>query len=265
MLAYARIGDGPVLVKAGNWMNHLEYEAGHPPWQWWWRELAREFSLVRYDQRGNGLSDRDVAELDFERLVDDLDSLTAALGLERFALLGISQGCAVSAAYAARRPERVSHLVLYGGYVRGWRRRGSAEEVKRGEAFTTLIEQGWGQDNPAFRQLFTTMFLPDGTPEDVDAFNELQRISVSPQTAARLHEALGEVDVSDALPRIAAPTLVLHVRDDARAPFEQGRAFAAGIPGARLVALPGRNHLLLPTDASWPRLFAEIRDFVKGP
>ncbi len=261
-LAYSRIGRGPVMVKAANWANHLEYEMLHPPWRPWWRELAARFELVRYDQRGNGLSDRDVSDVSFEKFVDDLETVVDALGLERFALLGISQGCAVSVAYAHRHPERVSHLILYGGYVRGWRLRGDAQEVARGEAMSTLIGQGWGQDNPAFRQLFTTMFRPDATPEELEHFNELQRRAASPEHARRLFEAFGTIDVSSMLQDISTPALVLHCRDDARAPFDEGRTFAARIPSARFVPLEGRNHLLAPSDASWNRLFQEIRAFV---
>ncbi|MDX1434659.1 MAG: alpha/beta fold hydrolase [Gammaproteobacteria bacterium] len=260
-IAYSIMGDGRPLVKAANWMNHLEYEVSHPPMQAWWAELSANYRLIRYDQRGNGLSDAEIGAADFEMLVDDLSSLIDDLGLERFALLGISQSCAVSVAYAVRHPERVACMILYGGYVRGWRKRG-VEEHERGLAFNTLIKQGWGQDNPAYRQLFASMFMPDASADVMAAFNEQQRIAVTADNAVRLHDLFGLVDVSALLPRVATPTLVAHCRDDARAPFAQGRAFAAGIPGSRFVPLPGRNHLLQPGEPAWRRLFDEMFAFV---
>jgi pimeloyl-ACP methyl ester carboxylesterase/DNA-binding winged helix-turn-helix (wHTH) protein len=250
-LAYSSIGAGPPLVKAANWMNHLEFEIHNPPWQHWWHALSRHNELFRYDQRGNGLSDWDAEDISFEAFVRDLESVIESTGHERFALLGISQGCAISVAYAARHPQRVSHLILYGGYVKGWRLRGDPEEIKRGEAFMTLMAQGWGQDNSAYRQLFTSMFMPDGTVEQMKSFNELERLSASPRNATRLLSAFGDFDVSALLPKVSAPTLVLHCRNDARAPFEQGRAVAAGIRNARFVPLEGRNHIMLPDEPAW--------------
>ena len=261
-LAFSSIGDGPPLVKAANWMNHLEYEITNPPWQHWWAGLSAEHQLVRYDQRGNGLSDWDVDDISFERFVDDLESLVDALGLERFALLGISQGCGVSVAYAVRHPERVSHLILYGGYAQGWCKRGP-EERKQGEALKTLMEQGWGQENPAFRQLFASMFMPEASPEEMDAFNAMQRLSVTAENAARLHDCFGNTDVVELLPQVTVPTLVLHCREDARAPFSQGRTFAARIPHAKFVPLEGRNHILLPGDPAWARFQKEVSDFCR--
>jgi class 3 adenylate cyclase/pimeloyl-ACP methyl ester carboxylesterase len=262
-LAYSMLGDGPPLVKAANWMNHLQFEVQNPPWQHWWSTLSDQYQLIRYDQRGNGLSDWDVDNLTFDYFVSDLESLVDHMKVERFALLGISQGCAVSVAYAVRHPERVSHLILYGGYVQGWRKQGLDAE-KRGEAFSTLIEQGWGQDNPAFRQLFTSMFMPGASQEQMDAFNELEKISVSQENALRLHHAFGEVDVVELLSQVSVPTLVLHCRDDARAPFASGRAFAAGIPNARFVALEGKNHIILPNEPAWTRFLEEINSFCKN-
>jgi pimeloyl-ACP methyl ester carboxylesterase len=261
-LAYSSIGTGLPLVKTANWMNHLEYEIGNPPWQHWWESLSAEHRLIRYDQRGNGLSDWDVDNLSFENFVDDIESLVDAMGLEQFALLGISQGCGVSVAYAVRHPERVSHLILYGGYAQGWCNRGP-EERRQGEAFKTLIEQGWGQENPAFRQLFASMFMPEASPEEMDAFNAMQRLSVSAENAARLHDCFGDTDVVELLPQVTVPTLVLHCREDARAPFSQGRTFAARIPNAKFVPLEGRNHILLPGDPAWKRFQKEVSDFCR--
>jgi pimeloyl-ACP methyl ester carboxylesterase/DNA-binding SARP family transcriptional activator len=261
-IAYATAGAGPPLVKPGNWLSHLEYDWDSPIWRHLLEELAQDRLLVRYDARGNGMSDWDVADLSFPALVQDLETVVDALGLERFALLGISQGCAISVAYAIRHPERVSHLVLYGGYVRGWARRGAAEEIARRRAMATLMLHGWGQDNPAFRQLFTTLFVPEATSEQMAWFNELQRRSASPQNAVRLQEAASEIDVTDLLPQVRVPTLVLHCRGDAVAPFGQGVEFAASIPGARFVPLDGRNHLFLEHEPAWTRFLAEVNAFL---
>src|SRR5450432_1993711 len=205
-LAYARVGQGSPLVKTGHWMTHLEYDFEGPIWRQLYRELSRDHAFYRYDARGNGLSDREVADVTFDNFVDDLEAVVDAAGIERFALLGISQGCAVSIAYAVRHPERVSHLVLFGGYAVGWKKRARTEAEKAaGEAMLTLVRLGWGQENPAFRQLFTSQFIPGGTKEQTDWFNELQRISASPADAARNLQANGEVDVSSLLSQIKVP------------------------------------------------------------
>jgi class 3 adenylate cyclase/pimeloyl-ACP methyl ester carboxylesterase len=262
-LAYARTGSGPPLVKTGNWMTHLEFDFESPIWRGLYRELSRDRSLIRYDARGNGLSDREVEEVSHEMFVSDLETVVNAAGLERFALLGISQGCAVSIDYAVRHPERVSHLILFGGYPIGWRKRAhSAAEREQGDAMLTLMRLGWGQENPAFRQLFTSQFIPGGTKEQADWFNELQRISTSPSDAVRNSLANGDTDVSGLLARISVPTLVMHARDDARVPFDQGRRLAAGIPGARFVPLASRNHLILEDEPAFPRFLQEIRSFL---
>jgi class 3 adenylate cyclase/pimeloyl-ACP methyl ester carboxylesterase len=261
-LAYARMGSGPALVKTGNWMTHLEFDFESPIWRHLYRELSRDHALIRYDARGNGLSDRDVEDVSFETFVSDLETVVDAAGLERFALLGISQGCAVSIAYAVRHPERVTRLVLFGGYPVGWAKRAqSAAEQEQGAAMLTLVRLGWGQENPAFRQIFTSQFIPGGTKEQADWFNELQRLSTSPEDAARNLIANGDVDVSALLGQVSVPTLVMHARDDARVPFDQGRRLAAGIPGARFVSLPSRNHLILEDEPAFPRFLQEIRGF----
>jgi class 3 adenylate cyclase/pimeloyl-ACP methyl ester carboxylesterase len=261
-LAYSRIGRGPPLVKTGNWMTHLEFDFETPIWRHLYRELSRDYTLIRYDARGNGLSDRDV-EVSFETFVTDLETVVDAAGLDRFALLGISQGCAVSIAYAVRHPQRVSHLILFGGYPVGWAKRArSAAEKEQGAAMLTLVRLGWGQENPAFRQLFTSQFIPGGTKEQADWFNELQRISTTPEDAARNLIANGNTDVSELLALVSVPTLVMHSRDEARVPFDQGRRLAAGIPGARFVPLPSRNHLILEDEPAFPTFLEEIRTFL---
>jgi len=263
-IAYAEVGTGPPLLKAANWLNHLEYDWESPIWSHLLRELAAEHRLIRYDARGNGLSDWEVDDISFEAFVRDLESVIEATGLERFALLGISQGCAISIAYAVRHPERVSRLVLYGGFARGRRRRGSAEGIAQSDALLTLMRQGWGQENPAFRQIFTSLFIPGATVEQTQWFNDLQRISASPQNAVRLRRVIDDIDISDLLPRVSVPTLVLHCRNDAVQPFDEGRRLAAGIRAARFVALEGRNHLILESDPGWDRFVSEVKAFVRA-
>lgn len=262
-IAYATIGEGPALVKAANWLNHLEFDWQSPIWRHWIEAFARGRQFVRYDERGNGLSDWDVADLSFEMFVRDLEAVVDALGLERFALLGVSQGAAVSIVYAARHPGRVSRLVISGGYVLGWRKRAAtAEQIARREALLTLVRQGWGQDNPAFRQVFTSLLVPGATLEEMQWFNDLQRVSTSPENAVRLQHVFGDIDVTELLPRVAVPTLVLHSRDDAMIPFEQGRMLARAIPNARFVALDSRNHLVLEHEPAWRRFVDEVRGFL---
>jgi class 3 adenylate cyclase/pimeloyl-ACP methyl ester carboxylesterase len=262
-LAYSMIGQGPPLMKTGNWMTHLEFDLESPIWRHLYRELAKDHTLVRYDPRGNGLSDRTVDEISFDAFVSDLETVVDAAGIPRFALLGISQGCAVAIAYAARHPDRVSHLILYGGYALGFNRRArSAAQKEEDDALLTLMRVGWGKENPAFRQLFTSQFMPGATKEQADWYNELQRITVSGEVAARMVEANGDTDVTALLPRVTVPTLVMHAREDARVPFEAGRRMASGIPGARFVPLQGRNHLFLESEAAFAQFLEQTRAFL---
>jgi pimeloyl-ACP methyl ester carboxylesterase len=263
-IAYSAVGEGPPLVRTANWLNHLEYDWKSPVWRHALRALAEDYCLVRYDQRGAGLSDLDVADISFEAWIKDLETVVDAAGLERFSILGISQGCSVAIAYAVRHPERVSALVLYGGYTRGRNKRGEVIQAEQDAAMLELIRIGWGQANPAFRQVFTSLIFPDATQEQMEAFNELQRRSTTPDNAVRIRETSNNIEVSDLAPQVAAPTLVMHVRDDATVPFEEGRRLAARIPGAHFVALEGRNHLILEDEPAWPRFLEEIRSFFKA-
>ena len=260
-IAYATVGEGPPLVKAANWLNHLEFDWQSPIWQHMFLELSNGYQLVRYDERGNGLSDWEVDDISFEAFVRDLEAVVDAAELDRFALLGISQGCPVGIAYAVRHPERVSKLVLYGGYARGWAKR-SQKDKDRGLATIELMKQGWGQDNPAFRQIFTSQMIPGATAEQMRWFNEIQRITTTPEIAVRLRLAMGEIDVMSLLPQVSIPTLVLHAREDAVAPFEGGRKMAAMIPGAHFVPLESANHLLIENEPAWPRFLAEVKNFL---
>jgi eukaryotic-like serine/threonine-protein kinase len=262
-IAYATVGEGPPLVKAANWLNHLEFDWRSPIWRHLLQEFSRDHLLLRYDERGNGLSDWNVDDLTFDAFVQDLESVVDAVGLDRFPILGISQGGPVAIAYAVRHPEKVSHLILYGSYARGFDLRESPPEaIERRQAELSLIKVGWGQDNPAFRQLWTTLFVPDGTPEEWNSFNELHRVSTSPENAVRLLNEFGKINVLDLLSQVKVPTLVMHCRDESVVPFEEGRLLAARIPGARFVPLESRNHLLLEAEPAWTVFVSEIRRFL---
>jgi pimeloyl-ACP methyl ester carboxylesterase/DNA-binding SARP family transcriptional activator len=261
-IAYAISGRGPPILRAAHWMSHLQYEWESPVWRHWINSLSREHTLIRYDERGNGLSDWNASDFSFPAMVSDLESVVDASGLNEFPLLGVSQSCAVSVAYAVRHPQRVSHLVLYGGYAKGWRKRGDQHEIDTHEAMSTLIREGWGKDNPAFRQLFTEMFIPGASREQMTWFNELQKETASPVNASRLHDAFGEMDVSAILGKVSVPTLVLHARNDAAVPFEEGKALAAGIPGARFVDLNSTNHILLNEEPAFAEFLREVSSFL---
>jgi DNA-binding SARP family transcriptional activator/alpha-beta hydrolase superfamily lysophospholipase len=263
-LAYATTGQGPVLVKAANWLSHLEYDWNSPVWRHWLTGLGRNNTLVRYDERGCGLSDWNVNEFTLDAWVMDLEAVVDALGLERFPLLGMSQGAAIAVEYAVRHPEKVSRLILYGGYIRGRRHRNLApEQLEEQDVLIQLIKVGWGKEHPAFRQVFSTLFLPEGTPEQLHAFNELQRISSSPEIAAQIVNGFQGIDVVEQARRVTQPALILHARGDLRIPFEEGRLMAATIPNARLVTLESRNHILMEDEPAWKRFLEEVHAFLK--
>ncbi|TPE52680.1 alpha/beta fold hydrolase [Amaricoccus solimangrovi] len=261
-IAYARAGAGPPLVKAANWLHHLEFDWESPVWRHIFEELASRHQLLRYDGRGMGLSAWDVSDFGLERQIEDLETVVDAAGLDRFALLGLSQGCAKALVYAARHPERVTRLVLLGGYARGWNRRGDPAGAVLRRAAIEMIRVGWGRDNPAVRQMFTSLYMPDAPADSQRWFSDLQRKTASPQNAAAVLEAHGGVDIRDVLPLVKAPTLVIHSRHDGGVPFEQGQELAAGIPGARFAVLDTTNHILPATDPAWHRCARLIREFL---
>jgi pimeloyl-ACP methyl ester carboxylesterase/DNA-binding CsgD family transcriptional regulator len=263
-LAWAEAGTkGPVLVKAANWLTHLEYEWESPVWRHWIRFFAEHCRFVRYDERGCGMSDRSVGDLTFERWVEDLEAVVDVAGIdEPFTLLGISQGASVCLAYATRHPERVSRLLLYGGYARGWSRRGDAAGEREYQAITELVRSGWGRDNPAFRQVFTSRFIPGASSEQIEWFNELCRKTASPEVAAFLLEMRSHIDVSQLLGEVQAPTLVIHSRDDVVVPIAEGRFLATGIPGAQFVELDSANHILLEGEPAWARFRQAALEFM---
>ena len=264
-LAYSVLGDGPPLVKTANWLNHIEHDWESPLWRHWIDQFTDGRSLVRYDERGNGLSDWDTPELSFEAFIDDLECVADCLALERFDLLAISQGAAVAVAYAVRHPERVRRLVICNGYAAGWAVRSDPSELARREAMVTLTQLGWGASNPAYRQLFTNHYVPDATPKQMGWFNEMQRLSASPDNAVRLQRVLSQIDAREHLPEVRTPTLIFHSRDDQAVPFSQGEELAAKIPGASFIPLESRNHILLGTEPAW-EIFSQVsRDFLDQP
>lgn len=261
-IAYATAGQGPPLVKAANWLNHLEFDWESPIWGHLLRGLAEDHQLVRYDERGTGLSDREVEAMSFESWVGDLSAVVDAADVDRFALLGISQGGPVAIAYAVQNPERVSHLILYGTYARYPQSPDAEKQREYTDAVLVLMKQAWGRNNSAFRQMFTAYFIPDGTTEQMRWFNDLERESASPENAARIYEEFRNLDVSELAAKVTAPTLVLHCRRDQACPFRFGRELASLIPGARFVPLEGRNHLILEDDPARDVFLAEIRRFL---
>jgi pimeloyl-ACP methyl ester carboxylesterase/DNA-binding winged helix-turn-helix (wHTH) protein len=263
-LAYAVAGDGPPLVRAANWMTHLGYDIESPVWRHWVRDLASGRRFIRYDERGCGLSDWEAGEFTFDDWVSDLESVVEALELERFPLLGVSQGGAVAVAYAARHPERVSKLVLCSAYARGRAVRAMIEEERRAAALDLdLARVGWGRDDPAFRQVFAAQFLPDGTRADWEAFDHLQRRTTSPDNAVRFLEEFARIDVRDMAGKVACPTLIMHARDDHRVPMRYGEELAAIIPDSRLVALSSNNHLLTENEPAWQVFRDELAVFLQ--
>ena len=264
-IAYAVSGEGPPLVKAQHWLTHLEYEWQSPIWRPWISALSKRHRLVRMDARGCGLSDRGLEMISFETFVRDLEAVVDALGLERFALFGHSQGGAIGIDYVVRHPERVSHFVLLGAYARGWFKRGlPPERMEELEAQLKLVETGWGREDASYRHMFASQFMPGATLEQLRSLSELQRVSATPRDAVLLLRAMWGLDVSKSLPDVRSPTLVVHARGDLRCPFEEGRGIASTIPGARFVPLESQNHILLEQEPAFNQFFDELNAFVPG-
>ncbi|WP_194411008.1 alpha/beta hydrolase [Microbacterium cremeum] len=263
-LAYATSGNGPPLVKASNWLTHLDHDWDSAVWRHWWHALSQNHTLIRYDERGCGLSDWDVDADSFslEAWVRDLETVVDALGLERFPLLGISQGGPIALTYAARHPERVSHVVIFGTCARStWQR---ADDRRRRElaALGELIKVSWGSDQPGFRQVYDAKFLPDGPLEIWQAFDQLQRRSTSPRNAYRLWRAFGGLDCSEAARQVEAPTLILHSRDDLVWGFEEAEELHAMVPGSTLVPLESRNHILRADEPAFGDMLDTVERFL---
>jgi len=262
-IAYATCGSGPPLVWAAHWVHHLELDWNSPVWRPWLSLLTRRHTLIRYDMRGCGLSDREGIEFSFEEFVEDLEAVIEAAGLEQFVLFGTVNGAAISMTYAVRHPDRVSHLVLYAGYVRN-KLAGSPtpREVEEAQARLKVMELGWPNDTPAYGQFFTSLHMPDASAEQFQSFNDLVRRTTSPANAVALLQAFFRIDVREIVPKVRCPTLVLHARGDSIIQFEEGRAVAGLIPGARFVPLESRNHVLLDTEPAWQQLVDALNDFL---
>ncbi|MEL6934831.1 MAG: alpha/beta fold hydrolase [Pseudomonadota bacterium] len=262
-IAWARIGSGPPLLKVANWLNHLELDWDSDVWSPLFQELARDHTLIRYDERGNGMSDWEVSDLGFDTFVTDLESVVEQSGADRFPLFGLSQGAAVAIEYAARNPEKVSHLILYGGYAAGWRVDDHSEKTRaEREALIALVANGWERDDSSYRNLFSRALIPSSTAEERAAFNEFQRRTVSAANAARYLEIFADIDVRHRLESIKCPTLVMHAREDRRVPVDKGAELAGKIKGAEFVTLPTDNHLLLGREHSSELFIAHVRQFL---
>jgi pimeloyl-ACP methyl ester carboxylesterase/DNA-binding CsgD family transcriptional regulator len=261
-LAYSIEGDGPPLVKAGNWLSHLDYDRQSPVWRHWVRELSRGRTLIRYDERGCGLSDRQLDAMPtLDTFVDDLAAVVDATRLERFDLLGLSGGGPTAIEYAARHPERVSRLVLYGSYARGRYRRG-ADEADQARVLIELMRVGWGGVVPAFRQVFTSTYIPSAGEQQKRWYDEMQQASSTGDVAALLWQSRTDTDISDTARRITQPALVVHARHDRAVPFEEGRRLASLLPNARFVSLESDNHILQEGEAAWDVFLSEVRGFL---
>jgi DNA-binding winged helix-turn-helix (wHTH) protein/pimeloyl-ACP methyl ester carboxylesterase len=261
-LAWAGVGSGHPLVKAANWLNHLDYEWESPIWKHWIAQLTRHHRLIRYDERGNGLSDWGVKEMSLELWVRDLETVVDSARVDRFALMGISQGGAVAISYAVRHPERVSHLILHGAYSQGWNNRVTAEQLEGRRALVTLVRLNWGKNLPGFSEMFTKSFVPDSTALEQRWWDDLQRVSTSPGNAARIMEACDEINVRSLLPSVSVPTIVFQCDGDRVVPAEEGRILAAEIPNARFVPLSSANHILLADEPAWKIFVQELGAFL---
>ena len=261
-VAYAAMGEGRPVLKAANWLSHLDAELEVPVWSGFVTRLARNYRLYRYDERGNGLSDWNVDDISFEAFVSDLECVADKLKLERFPLIGVSQGGAVSIEYAARHPERVSGLILIGAYPTGWRANPDPAKVERGEAEMTLVRHGWGDDSPAYRQIFSHSFLPSATPEQLDRFNSFQQQTTDARNAARFIDVFGNIDVRETMAKVETPTLVLHCRDDQRVSAKMGAQIAATMPKAEMMTLPSSNHIPIETEPAFAQMMDAIDAFI---
>lgn len=262
-IAFAIAGDGPPLVKAANYMSHLEYDWNSPVWNHWLAELTHEHTLICSDERGSGLSDWNVEDISFEAWIHDLEAVVDAIGLKRFPLFAMSQAGAVAIAYAARHPDKVSRLILHGAYAQGWLNRDLTDaQIEEEKLMISLMRVGWGRENPAFRQVFAMQLFPDATMEELRALEKQMRISVSPENAVRLESEMHRIDVGLLAPQVKAPTLILHSREDEAVPFEEGRRLASLIPNAQFVPLESKNHLLTEHEPAWKKFQTALRGFL---
>jgi len=263
-IAHAQVGKGPPMVFLGGWMTHLEEDWHSAGWGPYISQFAKDFTVIRFDQRGNGMSDWDNVNISFEKMVDDLEAVIDCYDHEKLAIFAASQSAAVATAYTLRYPERISKLVLYGGYPRGRCRRGDPEGVAESKALVTLIRQSWGRDNPLIRQTMTSLFMPEATQEEASWFNEFQRTCGPGENIARFRELFDDIDISPILGDVSVPTLVIHCVGDSVAPLSEGKLLASRIPGAEFVTLKSKSHMLVENEPEFPRMLSAVRDFLKS-
>lgn len=261
-IAFATTGNGSPLIRVGHWLTHLEHDWHSPIWRPFLDTLGKDFAVTRYDQRGNGLSDWNVAGFTLDDFVHDLEAVVESADLGMFAIYATSQGVPTAIKYATKHPERISHLVLHGGYVRGRLLRDAPEEKEQAEALLTLMRHGWGKTSSPFLKAFSSLYIPEGTKEQLDSLVDLQKLTTSPANAVKLRTAVDNFDVSGFLDKVDVPTLVIHAQNDGVHPLQQGRELAAGIRGAKFVLLDSSNHAILDHESAWSVLHQEIRDFV---
>ena len=262
-IAHATAGTGPPIVSVGSWLTHLELDWESPIWSPWFDALTRDHALVRHDIRGSGLSDRSVNDLSLDALVRDLEAVVDDHSLDRFTLLGLCQGGSIAVAYAARHPERIANLILFGSYSHGALTSGaSAEQQHKANALAEMIKVGWGGQNAAFRKVFSDLLMPGGSKEQQQWLADLEQASVSTAMAVRLWRTFHQIDVRDIAPRVQTPTIVFHAKGDGMIPFRSGCELASCIPNARFIPLDSDNHILLPDEPAWHRFVAEFEQFV---
>lgn len=265
-LAYAVCGNGPPILWIGHWIRHLNLDWDSLIWRPWLEMLSRKYTVIRYDWRGCGLSDRKGLAYSHERYVEDCEAIVEAAALQSFSIIAMAHGACTAIGFAARHPDKVSQLVLWGSQLSGWDRRDrTPRQIEKGEARLKMIELGWPNDNPVYGQFFTVLHMPDATPEQIRSYNELLRLTTSPETAIQLVRSFWATDVTDAAASVICPTLILHARGDEIMPFEEGRLVASQIPGARFVALESRNHILVETEPAWRQLVEALQDFLPAP
>jgi len=263
-IAYSLIGSGYPLVKTSSWFSHLGFEKNNLFWSHWIKALSKNNLLIRYDERGCGLSDRDIDQISFEGWILDLETVVDAIGLEKFAILGISQGVPIAIAYTIRHPDKVSHLILCGGYARGWQKSEDPEYMKACQTLVDPIKNLWGQDNPEFTEMFAKVFLPEATEIQLAWFNKLQKHATSAENAHKFMLEFGKIDVFDLLDQIKVPTIIFHSNDDRVVPFKDGQILAKYIPNAKFIPLISKNHILLKSEKEWNRFLKELNIFLRS-
>jgi DNA-binding winged helix-turn-helix (wHTH) protein/pimeloyl-ACP methyl ester carboxylesterase len=261
-LATASIGQGPILIRAAHWATNIEYDRESPITGPLLQRLAERFRLVRYDGRGAGLSDRNVGDVSFATMLEDLETVVDSLKLSRFPLLGISGGAATSIAYAVRHPERVSRLVLLGGYAQGRNMRGSPQYVDEARAFQTMLRSGWGDEHSAFMRAFCSFFIPGASAEEIKSFVDFQRMATTGENAMKMRAAVDDINIVELLHQVSVPTNVFHAVHDNLVPFDQGRRLAASIPNAKFVPLESANHALLSNESAWVKFVSQAEEFL---